>query len=788
MRRRLLGAVLAGVVALALVPMADASSRAPGVSATQLRQRLGDAEQALLLGEPATARRLTAAAQAEFRADLATTLPPPDRRALARALAATVAGAVAGDLTQLTIARSRVESRLVAVGYRLALAATLAGDAAAAREWLLVRDFRAPTRLSRPGADATVANSDLAAGKISPADAAHALRADLLDTYQARLREALEAIGPALSSGLPVTAAQEAASAAGLWPILAASFREQAGAQRAAALADDLARLQRGETLRDIAVATDLARSLEDRLDGFRAAPLSEREQRRRASQVATFTPLVGVEYRRGVSDGRVTRDFEIQEAITFLDGASGAFRDLEPTLLARDAKGTHAVLALFDSLRTDLADAAERRRVADPDAIGDRTGQIVDASKALFPAEWRKRDASAEFDLIATSLDRMQKAIEAGQYTIAEQARLEGYAFFELGPEQRLRGIAPELFTRAEGLFWYGSGSHPGLADLINSRGVPADIAATRVALDGAMREAEAAVGSGAKDRATIVSNTAIIVLREGLEAVLILAALMASFKGTERRMRRPMWLGVGAALVASAATWAIAQTVLTSLAGYGEKLSAVVSLVAIGMLLLILNWFFHKTYWTGHLASLHGKKKLAVGGGRMALAQVAALALLGFTSVYREGFETVLFLQALVLATDVWTVLLGVLAGLAATALVGLVVFNLERRLPYKKMLMLTGVMVTWVLVVMVGTTVSILQKVGWLEVTTISGLRLPAWSGLWFGTFPTWQGMLLQLSALVFVIGSYVLLEVLRARRRSRPRTSDGKVVELERVSSG
>ena len=284
-----------------------------------------------------------------------------------------------------------------------------------------------------------------------------------------------------------------------------------------------------------------------------------------------------------------------------------------------------------------------------------------------------------------------MQKAIEAGQYTIAEQARLEGYAFFEL-----------ELFTRAEGLFWYGSGSHQGLADLINSRGVPVDIASTRVALDGAMHEAEVAVGSGSKDRATIITITAIIVIREGLEAVLILAALMASFKGVERRMRRPMWLGVGAALVASAATWAIAQTVLTSLAGYGEKLSAVVSLVAIGMLLLILNWFFHKTYWTGHLASLHGKKKLAVGDGRMALTQVAALALLGFTSVYREGFETVLFMQALVLATDVWTVFLGVLAGLSATALVGLVVFNLERRLPYKKMLMLTGSMVTWVLVV--------------------------------------------------------------------------------------
>ena len=75
-------------------------------------------------------------------------------------------------------------------------------------------------------------------------------------------------------------------------------------------------------------------------------------------------------QYRRAVSDGRVTRGFEIQEAVTFLDGASGAFRDLEPKLLARDAKGTRAVLGLFDTLRSDLAGAAAGTRVVDPDAM----------------------------------------------------------------------------------------------------------------------------------------------------------------------------------------------------------------------------------------------------------------------------------------------------------------------------------------------------------------------------------------------------------------------------------
>ncbi len=267
------------------------------------------------------------------------------------------------------------------------------------------------------------------------------------------------------------------------------------------------------------------------------------------------------------------------------------------------------------------------------------------------------------------------------------------------------------------------------------------------------------------------MITNTAIIVFREGLEAVLILAALMASFKGAQRRLRRPMWLGVGAALVASAATWVVAQTILTGLARYGEKLSAVVGLVAIGMLLVILNWFFHKTYWTGHLAGLHGRKQAMLTTGGVAFAQLAALATLGFTSVYREGFETVLFVQALVLATDVATVLTGVLIGIAATALVGVAVFRLERKLPHRRMLILTGATVTWVLIVMVGTTVQIMQTVGWVPVTPISGLRTPYWSGLWFGLYPTWEGILLQLGALVFVIGSYLAAETLRKRRRNR-----------------
>ena len=82
---------------------------------------------------------------------------------------------------------------------------------------------------------------------------------------------------------------------------------------------------------------------------------------------------------------------------------------------------------------------------------------------------------------------------------------------------------------------------------------------------------------------------------------------------------------------------------------------------------------------------------------------------------------------------------------------------------------MLVANGLLILWVLVVMVGTTAQTLQVVGWVPVTPVEGLRLPYWAGLWLGIFPTWEGLLAQGAAIVFVLGSYVLAETLRKRKR-------------------
>ena len=109
----------------------------------------------------------------------------------------------------------------------------------------------------------------------------------------------------------------------------------------------------------------------------------------------------------------------------------------------------------------------------------------------------------------------------------------------------------------------------------------------------------------------------------------------------------------------------------------------------------------------------------------------------------------------------------LAGVALGLAAVAVVGILTFRLEKKLPYKKMLVVTGVLIGAVLVTLTGTTVHIMQAVGWVPLSPIFGLALPYWIGNWFGVYPTWQTTGGQIVAASFVIGSYF---VARARMRS------------------
>jgi high-affinity iron transporter len=134
--------------------------------------------------------------------------------------------------------------------------------------------------------------------------------------------------------------------------------------------------------------------------------------------------------------------------------------------------------------------------------------------------------------------------------------------------------------------------------------------------------------------------------------------------------------------------------------------------------------------------------------------------LVLLGFTSLYREGFEVVLFLQSYYLRLGGGVVLKGAFLGMILTAMVAVLTFVLQQRLPYRKMLITTGILLGVVLLVMVGEQAQEMQLAHWISTTEISSLKsyVPPWMGLWFAVFPTVETLVAQFIAAVLVVGSY------------------------------
>ncbi|HEX8104000.1 MAG TPA: FTR1 family protein [Solirubrobacteraceae bacterium] len=269
-------------------------------------------------------------------------------------------------------------------------------------------------------------------------------------------------------------------------------------------------------------------------------------------------------------------------------------------------------------------------------------------------------------------------------------------------------------------------------------------------------------------QSHATVVFNTAIIVFREGLEAVLIFAAVTASFLGANRARRRPVVAGAACAFAATVACWFLAQALLDVASPLGPRLEAITGFLAIVVLLVVLNWFVHSVYWSGWIGRHHRRRRQLLAS--TGLGATAGLVALGFTSVFREGVEVVLFLQTLQLQSGTATVLEGVAIGLAGTAAVGAVTFWLHHRLPYRRMLVLTGVLVGVVLVVMIGGTALTFQDLGWLP-RHATPFTLPGWLGAWFEMYSTWETLGAQVLAAVFVIGSYQLAEHLKVRRPRR-----------------
>ena len=249
-------------------------------------------------------------------------------------------------------------------------------------------------------------------------------------------------------------------------------------------------------------------------------------------------------------------------------------------------------------------------------------------------------------------------------------------------------------------------------------------------------------------------------ILLREGLEAMLIIAALAAIVRRTgATRQLNELYAGALLAALASLAAAVVLEVYLNGT--HDDRLEAAVMIVASMLMLYMSGWLFVRQEPRAWQAEVRHSAERALSSGT-----AASLALIAFLAVFREGAETVLFLHALARTAGGWSADLveGLVA--AAVCLVGIYVAmqRLARRLPLRPLFLVTSAFLFIMGLRLIGGAVQELQEQLYIPYDVIA---LPEWL-IWLGINPTWQAIEAQL----VVAGAALLSTALLHARRSAP----------------
>lgn len=491
---------------------------------------------------------------------------------------------------------------------------------------------------------------------------------------------------------------------------------------------------------------------------------LTAEEVTRRERLLIKLLKLIPMEYSAGVRDGEIVIPLEYREAETFTIQSRQILDEIRSPWERTKAEA-------FAKYGADLRDSIDKleatiRRKGPAATVTEHCSHAMEILSDHFGVSLRRQGKASEVIAetlldIRTLLGNSLAAAREGRWKDAESLRLEAYTTFDLEIESRTMPRDPALAIRVEKLFLDGTHDQIGIKAALDARHAGDTLAASYQAALNGMDEC-AALLQMALSPATAIYTTISVVTREGLEAVVILAALLAGLRGGEnRRIRRNIGLGAAAALVASVATFIVSRMLIQSLSRYGETLEAVVSVLAVVVLLIVTNWVFHKMYWVEWNARLRTLTR-SVNTDEQSTASTMAMIGVGFLTIYREGFETTLFLQSLLLEAGLRPVLIGLALGGGAVLLAGVVVFMVGAKLPYRRLLVVTGVLVVTVLVTFLGSTTRLFQTVGWLPIHPIPQLEIPSWMGTWLGFYPSWEGILIPPLGLAYVGGAWLYVK--------------------------
>jgi high-affinity iron transporter len=392
---------------------------------------------------------------------------------------------------------------------------------------------------------------------------------------------------------------------------------------------------------------------------------------------------------------------------------------------------------------------------------VGTYTGERRDIGEAEDPA---KAAVRSDIDTIRMQLDETLRLHKEGNYDGAlltsRAAYLDSYESIEIP----LRPIDPDFTLDMEIKF-------AELRNLIQAHAPYEQVEAKIVEIRRGLDESERLVSGTGIVAPTIAFSTSFsIIFREGLESALIIGAILTYLEASRNnRFKKHVYYGIVIAIGATAVTWFIAEFIIDISGANRELIEAIAGVSAVAVLFWVSFWVLNKIETKRWIEFVKAKVWKATTTG-----SIMVFVLLSFFTVYREGFETVLFYQAMLSFAKYmeWYVVAGLVLGLGVIVATAIVVRKLGRRLPLKVLFALTMGIGAYMSIAFMGNAIREFQELGYISTTHLIGTvpRLDINLSTMTGIHPTLETIIAQIILLaVYVVGSLYILIIQPRRQR-------------------
>ncbi|AIF84784.1 high-affinity Fe2+/Pb2+ permease [Candidatus Nitrososphaera evergladensis SR1] len=396
--------------------------------------------------------------------------------------------------------------------------------------------------------------------------------------------------------------------------------------------------------------------------------------------------------------------------------------------------------------------------------------------------ADTAKEEVRQNIDKIRVKLDETLKIYRDGDAQGAIQASRSAYLDSYENIEIPLRPINPDFTLEMEIKF----------AELRNQMqaGAPYEqVAAKVVEIRKGLDESERLVtGTGSLAPAIAFSTSFSIIFREGLESALIVGAILTYLEASRNeRFKKHVYYGIVLAFAGTAATWFAAQFLIEISGANASIIEAVAGISAVAVLFWVSFWILNKVETKKWIEFVKAKVWKATTTG-----SVMVFVMLSFFTVYREGFETVLFYQAMLSYAKYmeFYVAAGLAIGLGIIIGVTFLVRKLGKKLPLRVLFGLTMGVGAYMSIAFMGNAIREFQEIGLIETTHLIGTipRLDINLAAMTGIHPTLETVVAQVALLAVYLAGSIYVLWLQPRRKKAIESARKSRADLDRPATG